>query len=64
MRRVHSQIDQLILDSKDRSRFGVVRLEKKKCWLVCDGLTGEMRTYRTKFDAEQAVCVVIKAAMN
>jgi hypothetical protein len=64
MRKVHTAIDQLILDTKDLSRFSIARLEDEKCWIVCDEKTGDLRKYRTKFNAEQAICAVIKFAMS
>ena len=64
MRKVHTQIDQLILDSKDLSRFSISRLEDERCWIVCDEQTGDLRKYRTKFNAEQAICAVVKASMK
>ncbi len=64
MRKVHTAIDQLILDTKDLSRFSIARLEDEKCWIVCDEQTGDLRKYRTKFAAEQAICAVVKAAME
>lgn len=63
MSKVHTPIDQLILDIKDMSRFSIARLEDEKCWIVCDEKTGDLRKYRTKFNAEQSICAVIKSAM-
>ena len=64
MRKVHTEIDQLILETKDLSRFSIARLENEKCWIVCDQHTGDLRKYRTKFNAEQAICAVVKFAMK
>jgi hypothetical protein len=64
MRKVHSEIDQLILEHKDLFRFSITRLEDEKCWMVFDQKTGDLRKYRTKFIAEQAICAVIKTAME
>jgi hypothetical protein len=51
------------LDTKDLSRFSIARLGDERCWIVCDEQTGNLRKYRTKFNAEQAICAVVKAAM-
>jgi hypothetical protein len=62
--KVHTEIDQLILDTKDLSRFSIARLKDENCWIVCDEQTGDLRKYRTKFNAQQAICAVVKATME
>ena len=64
MRKIHTAIDQLILDTKDLSRFSIARLKDENCWIVCDQKNGDLRKFRTKFNAEQAICAVVKYAMD
>ena len=68
MKKVHSAIDQLILDTKDLSMFPIRRVisESGKGWEVSDLREGKnsVRVYRTKFNAEQAICSVIKFVMS
>lgn len=66
-KRVHTGIDQLILETKDLSVFPIRRVvtESQKYWEVSDLREGNnyVRQYRTKFNAEQAICAAIKFAM-
>jgi ribosomal protein L7/L12 len=66
MSKVHTAVDQLILETKDLSMFPIKRVvtEFEKYWEVTD-LRKAVYTqrYRTKFGAEQAVCAAIKTAM-
>ena len=68
MKKVHSHIDQLILDTKDLSMFqiGRVVVESEKVWQVYDLREGKncVRFYRTKFNAEQSICAVVKFKMD
>ena len=66
MRKVHTAVDQLILETKDLSMFSIKRVvtEFEKYWEVSD-LRNAVYTRRfyTKFGAEQAICAVVKSAM-
>lgn len=68
MRKIHTPIDQLILETKDLSAFQIRRVvnESDNHWEVSDMREGKnyVRKYRTKFNAEQAICAVIKFAMK
>jgi len=66
MKKVHTAIDQLILDTKDLSMFPIKRVvtEFEKYWEVSDLRKAVYtRRFYTKFGAEQAICSVIKTAM-
>lgn len=62
----HTAINQLILDTKDVAMFPIVRVNTgtEKYWQVTDLRSGSVRRYRTRFEAETAVCSVIKFAME
>lgn len=68
MRKVHTGIDQLILETKDLSVFPIRRVvtDTEKYWEVSDLREGKnyVRKFRTKFNAEQAICAVVKASMK
>jgi hypothetical protein len=68
MRKVHTEIDQLILETKDLSVFPIRRVvtETEKYWEVSDLREGKNYVvgFQTKFRAEQAICAAIKFAMK
>ena len=66
MKKPHTPINQLILATKDLSRFPIARIIHRdyKCWQVTDALTGDVRRYKTKRDAEVAICSVVRQAMQ
>ena len=65
MRKQHTPTDALILERKDLSRFCIQRIAigDRKVWRVLDAEKREFRDYRTKFNAEQAICAVVKSVM-
>ena len=67
-KRVHTAIDQLILDTKDLSMFAVERVvtDFERYWEVTDLRNDGNYTQRfyTKFGAEQAICAAVKTAMD
>lgn len=65
MRKQHTPTDALILERKDLSRFSIQRIAigDRKVWRVLDTEKREFRDYRTKFNAEQAICSVVKSVM-
>lgn len=69
MRKTHTNINRLILDSKDVSMFPITRtvLGSKKVWAVTDQrdpANHKTFYYSTKFAAEEAICFVVKRAMK
>ena len=66
MKRQHTPINQLILDTKDISMFPIERIitADEKYWLVTDLRTGATRQYKTKYNAELAIVLVIRSAMK
>ena len=66
MQKPHSPINQLILATKDLSRFPIARIIHRdyKCWQVTDSLTGDVRRFKTKRAAEVAICAVVRQAMQ
>ena len=67
MRKVHTAIDQLILETKDLSMFPIKRVvtEFEKYWEVTDlRKAAYTQRFHTKFGAEQAICAAIKVAMK
>lgn len=66
MKKQHTPIDQLILEMKDLSMFPIERIitADEKYWLVTDLRNGQTRHYKTKYNAELAICSVVKWAMK
>ena len=66
MRKQHTPIDALILDQKNLLGFSIQRIAigQRKVWRVLDMEKHQFRDYRTKFNAEQAICAVVKQAMQ
>ncbi|CAB4134759.1 hypothetical protein UFOVP1226_35 [uncultured Caudovirales phage] len=68
MKKQHTPINQLILDTKDLSMFPIERIitADDKCWRVVDlrGTECKTYTYKTKHNAELAICAVIRLAMK
>jgi len=66
MKKQHTPINQLILETKDTSMFTIERIitADAKYWLLTDLLTGSTRNFKTKYNAEIAIISVIKYAMN
>jgi len=61
-RKQHSQINKLILANKNVSMFPIQRVA---CgWQVTDGRNGDMRVFRTRHEAELAICSVVRHAMG
>ena len=62
----HNQINQLILTGKDVAMFPIVRVNNgtEKYWQVTDLRSGDARRYRTRFEAETAICSVIRLTMD
>jgi hypothetical protein len=62
----HSKINQLILTHKDLTMFPIVRVNDgtDKYWQVTDVRSGSVRRYRTRFEAETAICSVVRFAME
>jgi hypothetical protein len=67
-KRVHTAIDQLILDTKDLSMFAIERVvtDFERYWEVTDLRNdgNDTRRFSTKFGVEQAICAVIKNQME
>jgi len=69
-RRKHSAINELILFGLDLSMFPIERIvtPTEKFWQVTDlraGRTnGDVRKFRTRFDAEVAICSVVRYTME
>lgn len=66
MKKTHTPINQLILDTKETSAFPITRINTPdaKYWLVTDLRNGQTRQYKTKHAAELAITTVIKFAMQ
>jgi hypothetical protein len=66
MRKQHTPIDALILERKDLLGFSIQRIAigQHKVWRVLDMEKHQFRDYRTRFNAEQAICAVVKQAMQ
>jgi len=68
MKKQHTPINQLILETKDLSMFPIERIVSadNKCWRVTDlrGIECTTYTYKTKHNAELAICAVIRSAMK
>jgi hypothetical protein len=66
MKKTHTPINQLILDTKDLSLFPIKRIINGdvKYWEVTDLRNGRKMQYKTKRNAELAICSVIKFAMS
>ena len=66
MKKQHSTINQLILETKDLSSFPITRVvtESGKYWRVLNNQTGTVCDYRTKFAAEIAICSVVRRVMG
>ncbi len=62
----HSEINELILTEKDLTMFPIVRVNNgtEKYWQVTDLRSGVVRRYRTRFEAETAICSVVRFAME
>ena len=65
MRKPHTPINQLILDTKDLSMFPITRttFAGRLVWQVTDQRTGQVRHYQTKRAAKVAICSVVRQAM-
>jgi len=65
MRKPHTPINQLILDTKDLSMFPITRTTYagRLVWQVTDQRTGQVRHYQTKRAAKVAICSVVRQAM-
>lgn len=69
MARKHSPLNQLIVDQKDLSMFPIVRVNEgtAKYWQVTDlrpgSSYGSMRRYRTRLQAEEAICSVVRRSV-
>lgn len=66
MKKAHTPINQLILDTKDISMFPITRITTgdAKYWLLTDLRNGQTRHYKTKHTAQLAICAVIRTAMG
>ena len=66
MKKQHTPINQLILDTKDISMFPITRITigDAKYWLLTDLRNGQTRHYKTKHTAQLAICAVIRTAMG
>ena len=69
MKKVHSAINRLILDEKDLSYFPITRVISEggeKFWQVENkwDSCGRKTWYRTKFNAELAICCRIRKIMG
>ena len=69
MKKVHTSIDQLILDTKDLSYFPITRIvteDGDKYWQVENkwDSCGKKVWFRTKFNAELAICYRIRKIMG
>ena len=62
MRKSHTPINQLILDTKDLSQFPITCVAQG--WQVTDLRDGQVRIFKTKRAAQVAVCVVVRWAMQ
>ena len=65
MKKPHTPINQLILDSKDLSIFPITRVAQG--WQVIDlreGFCNHPRIFKTKRAAEVAICAVVRQAMQ
>jgi len=65
MKKPHTSIDQLILDSKELSMFPITRVQHG--WQVIDlreGFCHHPRIFKTKRSAQVAICSVVKQAMS
>jgi hypothetical protein len=65
MKKPHTSIDQLILDSKELSMFPITRVQHG--WQVIDlreGFCHHPRIFKTKRSAQAAICAVVKQAMS
>ena len=62
----HSEINELILTHKDLTMFPIVRVNHAtgKSWKVTDLRSGSVRHYRTRFEAEVAICSVVRFVME
>jgi hypothetical protein len=67
-KRVHTQFNRFVLETKDLSMFPIKRVvtESEKYWEVSDLRKGKnyVRKYRTKFQAELAICSVVAIAIG
>ena len=63
MRKVHTAFNRMVLETKDLSMFPIRRVvtDTEKYWEVSDLRKGKnyVRKYRTKFEAELAICSVV-----
>jgi len=66
VKKEHTPIDALILERKDLLGFSIQRIAigQRKVWRVLDMEKRQFRDYRTRFNAEQAICAVVKQAMR
>ncbi len=68
MKKVHTAFNRLVLDTKDLSMFPIKRVvtESEKYWEVTDLRKGKnyVRKYRTKFNAELAICSLVAIAIG
>jgi hypothetical protein len=66
MKRNHTPINQLILETKDLSMFTIERIitADAKYWLLTDLRTKSTRNFKTKYNAELAIVAVVKWAMK
>ena len=67
-KRVHTQFNRFVLETKDLSMFPIKRVvtESEKYWEVTDLRKGKnyVRKYRTKFNAELAICSLVASAIG
>ena len=67
-KKVHTAFNRLVLDTKDLSMFPIKRVvaESEKYWEVTDSRNGKnyVRKYRTKFNAELAICSLVAIAIG
>jgi hypothetical protein len=67
-KRVHTQFNRFVLETKDLSMFPIKRVvtESEKYWEVADLRKGKnyVRKYRTKFNAELAICSLVAIAIG
>ena len=61
-RKKHSPINELILFGLDLSMFPIQRVASG--WQVTDKRSGDVRVFRTRYEAELAICSVVRYAMG
>jgi hypothetical protein len=61
-RKQHNLTNQLILASKDVSMFPIQRVASG--WQVTDKRSDDVRVFRTRYEAELAICSVVRYAMG